>query len=422
MHNNKALCILLLCCFLVFSCSSIKKNQKKPTLAFHGLILSKDVSKQTSIAVPEDPTNNFSVLDSKVVALVRFENLSGRYRIRWDWYSPGGGLYFSTGDFPLFTTEGKYLKDATAWHSLNLKGDDAVEFPGEWIVKVFVNDDLADSKTFTLASEKKTVELPIDNTPRPYPTDWGLIIGIEDYSHLPVVNYAKKDALVMKDYFIKILRVPEENVITLINSDATKARIQGYLEKYIPSNITSETTLYVYFAGHGAPDMESGEPYLIPYDGDTMFIEQTGYNLKKFYNDIGKLRARQTYVFLDSCFSGSASRANEMLTKGARPALLNVKDIEFKQDRIVSISASSKGQISNAFPEKEHGLFTYYVLKAFDGDADANDDQWISVKEVYNYVYRQVNRVSRRLGAEQKPTIWPPLELLKDSALGRVKE
>jgi uncharacterized caspase-like protein len=131
------------------------------------------------------------------------------------------------------------------------------------------------------------------------------------------VDYARKDALIVKEYFIRVLGVPEENVISLIDSDATKARIEGYLKQYIPANVGKDTTPYVYFAGHGAPEIEKGEPYLVPHDGDTQFIEQTGYNLKTFYQDLDNLDIKRVYVFLDSCFSGVASRAAEMLAKGA---------------------------------------------------------------------------------------------------------
>ena len=224
----------------------------------------------------------------------------------------------------------------------------------------------------------------------------------------------------MKDYFIRIMRVPEENIVMLIDSDATKGRIQGYLEKYLPSNVTRETTLYVYFAGHGAPDMEDGDPYLVPYDGDTQFLEQTGYKLRKLYKDLESLNIRQSYVFLDSCFSGTASRAADMLTQGTRPALLNVKDVELTTESIISLNASSKGQTSNAYQEEKHGLFTYYLLRALKGEADTNDDKWVSIKEVYDYVSRHVHRVARRLGTEQDPSITPAPELLKDAAIGRV--
>ena len=103
----------------------------------------------------------------------------------------------------------------------------------------------------------------------------------------------------------------------------------------------------------------------------------------------------------------------------ARPALLHVKDVKLRTDKIVSISASSKGQMSNAYPETEHGLFTYYLLRALGGEADSDDDNWVSVKEVYEYVKRNVSRVSRRMGTEQVPAITPSLNKLKDVSISR---
>ncbi len=62
---------------------------------------------------------------------------------------------------------------------------------------------------------------------KPFPKDWGLIIGIENYNSLPNVKFTRKDALIIKDYFVRLLGEPEENIISLINSEATKARIEG---------------------------------------------------------------------------------------------------------------------------------------------------------------------------------------------------
>jgi uncharacterized caspase-like protein len=256
-------------------------------------------------------------------------------------------------------SNGNYLKKCTAWHKITIKGNKAQDMPGNWEVRVFFDNDMVESKKFSILAEKAIMaSVPIKGTQRVFPKDWGPVIGIEDYAHLPRVDFARKDALVVKEYFIKILGVPEQNIITLIGGDATKARITGYLKKFIPANVSKETTLYVYFAGHGAPNMETGEPYLVPYDGDTLFIEETGYNLKQFYQLINDLDINQAYVFLDSCFSGVASRAAEMLTKGSRPALLKVEDIGLATQEVIALSAAASNQTSNAFPEQEHGDYS----------------------------------------------------------------
>jgi hypothetical protein len=382
--------IFLLVPFLLFACSSTKHVQKKPPSGFDGITLSKGIEKKSTRGVPLEPTNIFSTQDSEVIAHLKFDNLAGKHRLRWDWYGPDGKLYYSTGNFPVKTSKGKYLTEATVWHGLSVRGDKASYLPGEWEVKVFLDNSFLESKQFQLNAMAGIDDLP-DTGQRPYPKDWALVIGIEDYSSLPSVEYARRDALVVKEYFNKMMGVPEENIITLVDGDATKARIEGYLKQYLPTNISSDTTLYVYYADR----------------------------LKSFYNDLDNLKTGKVYVFLDSCFSGVASRAAEMLTKGARPALIHVEDVSIDSANIVSLSASTGSQISNSYPEAQHGLFTYYLLRGLRGEADSDDDNWVSVKEAYSYVKSHVVRVSRRMGTEQTPVIMPPVSKLKDLAISR---
>jgi hypothetical protein len=60
------------------------------------------------------------------------------------------------------------------------------------------------------------------------------------------------------------------------------------------------------------------------------------------------------------------------------------------------------------------------LLRALKGEADTNDDKWVSIKEIYDYVSHHVHRVARRIGTEQNPCISPPPEIIKDAAIGRV--
>ena len=56
------------------------------------------------MALPLNPTTNFTSQDTQVYALMKFENLSGSHRIKWDWYKPNGEVYVSTHDYPLSAT------------------------------------------------------------------------------------------------------------------------------------------------------------------------------------------------------------------------------------------------------------------------------------------------------------------------------
>jgi hypothetical protein len=405
---------------LIISCAAQKKKTaKKPPPKFQSVVLAKDVDESGSVGVPKGLTDEFHTEDKQVVALLSFENLSGTHNLRWQWVDPNGDTYLSTDNYALEVDKDQYLPKVTAWHRISLKDEPAIDSPGKWSVNIFVDDELIETKTFNVTAFTDPLMLPKDMSSKPRPKDWGLIIGVENYNRLPKVDYARKDALIVRDYFIRVLGIPEENIISLIDADATKARIEGYLKKYIPLNVSKDANLYVYFAGHGMPGEKKGEPYLVPYDADTRFIEQTGYKLITFYQDLHKMKVKRVYVFLDSCFSGVASRAAEMLIKGARPALVHVEKVSPPSSSIISLNATSTGQISNAYPEKQHGLFTYYLLRGLRGDADANNDSWTSVKEVYAYVRKNVNRQSRRMQSEQTPSIVPPSNRWKDIAISR---
>ncbi len=414
----RTLCISLLLPLLIGSCSAKKYNaadKESPHLyQFVGMSLSKSIEKAGGVAVAREMTSSFSTDDSEVISLLTFSNISGSHYLRWQWYAPNGELYYATENFPIIISEGKYRKEMKVWHRLTISGDRAASYPGQWKVKAYMDDEAITTASFSL----KLSDLEnIGSAQTPRHQDWALIIGIEEYGGLPRVDYARNDALLVKTYFNKLLGVPEENTITLINKDATKSRIEGYLKQYLPANVSSDTTLYVYYAGHGAPDMSKGEPYLIPYDGDTRFLGQSAYNLKTFYDDLNKLKVKKVFVFIDSCFSGTAARSSEMLMKGARLALSHVQNPSIASDKVVSMSATNEAQISNSYEKQRHGLFTYYLLNGLRGAASGDQTRNVSVKGLYTYVLNNVSREARRKGTEQTPTIMPPVERVKDTVI-----
>ena len=327
--------------------------------------------------------------------------MHGSHTIRWDWHGTDGKVYYTSGDYQVHVSKDKFHKQFTAWHSLPIKGEKASNNPGQWQVKVYFDGELHTTKGLNIEYADIDIE-KLPQTAQVYPNIWGLIIGIETYINLPSVDYAKKDATLVRDYFTKILGIPQENIIFLSDEKATKSAITGNIKEHLPKNLKKDSTLYIYFAGHGAPN--KGDAYLIPYDGDMRYITESGYKLKDFYQDISSLDISRTYVFLDSCFSGISARGEKILIAGARPALIHI-DGAVTSDKVISLTASEGGQISNSYKEMEHGLFTYYLLSGLRGLADTNNDGWIGVGELYSYVKDRVDKKARRKGAEQTPSL-----------------
>ncbi|MEK7234774.1 MAG: caspase family protein [Elusimicrobiota bacterium] len=259
-----------------------------------------------------------------------------------------------------------------------------------------------------LASEKhRTVKSDVDDVPAfnvtPRKNFYAIVIGIERYRQkLPSADFAAHDAQTVTEYLAK-LGYPEENVITLINNHAAKSDLEKYLEKWLPSNATAGSSVFIYYSGHGAPNIASGDAYLVPYDGDPAFIDETGYSLNRMYAALDKLPAKQVIVALDSCFSGAGGRS--VLAKGARPLVAKINTAAIPKT-VTVLAASSSEQISNTYDENGHGLFTYFLLKGIKTKDVVRQDGSLDLPALFAYVKPQVQIFARRKSnGEQTPQL-----------------
>jgi uncharacterized caspase-like protein len=244
-------------------------------------------------------------------------------------------------------------------------------------------------------------------------TRYAVVIGIERYrQNLPSVEFASHDASIMREYLTKTLGYPDENVVMLLNEQAAKSDLEKYIERWLPNRVDKDSSVLLYYSGHGAPNPTTQEGFLVPYDGDPTFLEITGYSLKRLYEQMGKLPAREVLVVLDSCFSGSGGRS--VIAKGARPLVVSIENPLLTGDKVVVLTASSASQISSTYDQKNHGLFTYFFLKGLQRAADEKKNGRIDLSELYDYVKPQVEGVARReYNNDQVPQLLGNPEVLK---------
>ncbi|MGV8056922.1 MAG: ankyrin repeat domain-containing protein [Smithellaceae bacterium] len=240
---------------------------------------------------------------------------------------------------------------------------------------------------------------------KPNKNAYAIVIGIENYRQkLPKADYAAADARTVTEYLIKVMGYPEENIVTLTNENATKSDFEKYFEKWIYNNAEKGSTIFIYYSGHGAPNTRTGDAYLVPYDGDPSFIEQTGYPLKKLYESLNKLQAKEIIVALDSCFSGAGGRS--VIAKGSRPLVMNLQSNVILSKNMTVLSASSGDQTSSTYDEKRHGLFTYFLLKGIKNEDVVKQDGSLAIGDLFNYMKPQVERIARKqYNNEQTPQL-----------------
>jgi len=256
---------------------------------------------------------------------------------------------------------------------------------------------------------------------RPNKHAYAVVVGIEQYREkLPKADFADRDAMLMGEYLTKVLGYPEENVVVRVNDKAAKTDLEKYFEAWLPNNVEKDSSVFVYYSGHGAPNPKTGDAYLVPYDGDPTFVDKTGYPLKRLYAALEKLPAKDVTVVLDSCFSGAGGRS--VLAQGAKPMVLSVENVIVAGGKTVVLSASAGDQISSAYSEKGHGLLTYFFLKGLHGEGDLNKDGAIEMAELFEYVKPNVQKVARKqFNNEQTPQLLANPELLRKGA-GRLIE
>lgn len=234
------------------------------------------------------------------------------------------------------------------------------------------------------------------------PNDYALIVGIEKYDDLPAATYAGRDAAAATD-FVEAMGVPAGNVVTLTDSHATRSGLAKKLEGWLANNVNDNSTVYFYYSGHGAPDTKTGQAYLVPFDGDPEYLDQTAYPLKRVYEKLGALKAKRVIVMLDSCFSGAGGRS--VLAKGARPLVSNVDVGSGSIDaKITVLAAAGAEQISGTTDEKGHGLFSYYLFNGLNGGAKDASGR-VTVQSLFDYLKPKVVDDAHRTNREQVPQL-----------------
>ena len=248
-------------------------------------------------------------------------------------------------------------------------------------------------------------EVPALPTPQ-RPHDVAVLVGIEHYRDLPQAKFARRDAEVMRAYLVHAMGFREENVRLLLDEQATFTDLKGYIEEWLPKNVSKDTRVLFYYSGHGTPDPASREAYLLPYDGKPNFIQSSGYSLTRLRERLAALPAREVVMVLDSCFSGQGGRSVSG-SKFTVPA-----DMVEGSEKLAVLAASQGNQAAGWDEEKRHGLLTLHLLEALCGAADKDGDRWVTLVEAARYVAETVCRAAARENREQEPHVSPAPDLL----------
>jgi hypothetical protein len=250
----------------------------------------------------------------------------------------------------------------------------------------------------------------VDSPPSPVAmpnrvSSFAVVIGISNYREQPTVPklpYARHDAEIMAKYLETVAGVPKTNIRMIADDRATLSDIVDTVERWLPQRATENSSIFLYYAGHGSIDPATGETYLVPYEGHPDSPSTRMYAVSKLYNALEKLRSHEVTVFLDACFSGGG---RSIAMKG-RPIVIEAPKATLSTAKISVLAAAQGNQVSSDLDKAHHGLFTYFLLKGMGGAADSSRDGWVELGELYEFVNKNVSSTAlSELDREQTPVL-----------------
>ena len=366
---------------LIFACSSTKVAKKPPPFRIAEMTLAKGVDDRSTRGIPLNPTTTFTTEDPEVVSFIEYENLSGKRELRWEWYDPDGKLYTASDDYPIRSSRDKYIKEGSACHKISVKGAKAQSLPGEWNVRIYIDDFIAEKKYFRINQiqvAKKPPEISRD-------IDFGdyhaLVIGNNNYRFLPKLKTAKNDAqevgnILRHDYGFKV------DILT----DATRSDILLALGS-LREEMTKRDNLLIYYAGHGYLDEEADEGYWLPVDAQSDNTVNWVSN-SSITSTLKAIPAKHVLIVADSCYSGKLARGIHILKKTHN----YLSKISKKRARSVLCSGGLEPVIDSG-GKGGHSIFASYFIDALKENQDI-----IIGTELFSKIRRPI-----MLNADQTP-------------------
>jgi hypothetical protein len=228
---------------------------------------------------------------------------------------------------------------------------------------------------------------------------FALVIGVSKYGgntgyrELPS---AADDARKVHQYLIAEGGFRPEQTHLLLNEQATADNIRKELKQFLRNSANSpDDIVFIYYSGHGDL-VDRSEAYIVPFGVEKRNLVSQGMPLEEFSSGVQKLKSQKVAMFIDSCHSGSILQG--VTTKGESQSKLNISDnflrIASKGRLIMTSSAENESSLEL---EGKGGLFTLYLLKGLRGEADLTRDRQITVKELYEYIRRNVEREAREI-------------------------
>ncbi len=227
-----------------------------------------------------------------------------------------------------------------------------------------------------------------------------VVIGISRYQDntngIPNLRFADQDASAFADYLKSPAGggIASQDLTLLLNEDATVQNVRHALFTFL-TQAKAEDTVIIYIAGHGAPDPHDPRNlYLITTDAKANDMGGTAFPMWQMQDVFARiLKAHRVITLVDTCHSFGFSGLRKGETGGEGNNLFNQYLQRYAADSqraVITASDISELSYEDTSWGGGHGVFTWYLLRGLQGEADTNHDGVVTAGELFAYLHKAV--------------------------------
>ncbi|NET39419.1 MAG: hypothetical protein F6K19_46880 [Cyanothece sp. SIO1E1] len=226
--------------------------------------------------------------------------------------------------------------------------------------------------------------------------NWAITIGINQYNNLQPLDYAQRDAEVVRDFCLNEIQF--EKVYHFANnsppiaqdhgppmaSQPTYGTLRRFLRvRFEQSFLRTGDNFWFFFAGHGV--RHEDRDYLMPIDADPGDVEGTAIPLNYVTERLRRCGADNVIMLIDACRS-----------RGRRAGLGVGSEA---QQGVITLFSCSPREASYEIEPLRQGSFTSALLQGLRIQGEGN---CATVERLYQHLRYQVPRLNQTYGKPQQ--------------------
>ncbi|MEO0827438.1 MAG: SUMF1/EgtB/PvdO family nonheme iron enzyme [Cyanobacteria bacterium J06635_15] len=236
--------------------------------------------------------------------------------------------------------------------------------------------------------------------------NWAITIGINGYRYLQRLQYAKRDADSVRQFFSQELGfeqvyhftedappIPQDYGPDLDSNPNCTTLRRFFRTRFEQPFLREGDNLWCFFAGHGIRDRN--RDYLIPIDGDRGDLAGSAISINYISERLRCSGADNIILLIDACRSYEGRRDGMGIGQE-------------KQQGVITLFSCSPEESSYEIQELQHGVFTHVLIESLRLQGEGNCATVERLYQRLRYYVPQLTRQYKRVAQTPYGVIEPP--------------